>query len=153
MNEAVIEERILWKGYPSWRHFTWLYFFTIWTAARGIFLKYVEISGWEFWVLGALLLIGTVGVLRFWVQYILVPTRVVVKNGYSGKDIQDMDFQSLTDLEIQQGPLATFLGVGTVILKNQNAEQTIRLRGVSNPEVLVTKIRALLPPSSPVFGE
>ena len=54
-------------------------------------------------------------------------------------------------VEVMQGPLAKFLGIGTVVIQWHDPNRTLRFRGVKDPEIVETKLRALLPASSPVF--
>ena len=145
-------ERIIWKGYTSWRHFGWLYFFSVWTGVRGALLRWFEIPGWELWVVGGLVLLGVVVMVRYWVQYVLTSMRVIVRNGFSGKKMEDLEWNELSNLEIHQGPLGSFLNIGTLAMESQDREKRVRVRGVRDPEVLARKIYAGLPKASPVFS-
>jgi len=153
MNEAGDPERILWEGYPSWGQFTWLYFFSLWTGLRGVFLLRIGFSGWEMWMVGAGMLLGLVVVLRYWATYLLTSKRVVLRNGYSGKDIASVDFGMIKAVEVMQGPVSRILGIGTVVVRGQDSARSLRFRGIKDPEVLEAKLRALLPASSPVFTQ
>jgi membrane protein YdbS with pleckstrin-like domain len=55
-------------------------------------------------------------------------------------------------LEVMQGPLARFLGIGTVVIHCQDSSRTLKFRGIKDPEIVETKLRARLPASSPVFS-
>lgn len=151
MSEPGDSERILWMGYPSWGHFTWLYFFSLWTGLRGFFLLRIGFPGWEIWVVGAIILLGLVVVLRYWAKYLLTSKRVILRNGYSGKDMASVDFAEFKSVEVMQGPIARMLGIGTVVVQCEDSTRSVRFRGIKDPEVIETKLRALLPPSSPVF--
>jgi membrane protein YdbS with pleckstrin-like domain len=153
MNEPGDPERILWEGYPSWGQFSWLYFFSLWTGLRGFILVRVGFPGWEMWMVGAGMLLGLVVVLRYWAKYFLTSKRVLLRNGYSGKDIASVDFEMIKAVEVMQGPVARFLGIGTVVVRCDDSGRSLRFRGIKDPEVLATKLRALLPPSSPVFTQ
>ena len=48
---------------------------------------------------------------------------------------------------------AKFLGIGTVVVQCHDSNRTLRLRGIKDPEIVETKLRALLPASSPVFTQ
>ncbi|MBA3965230.1 MAG: PH domain-containing protein [Nitrospirales bacterium] len=146
-------ERILWESYPSWGQFTWLYFFSLWTGLRGFFLLRVGFPGWEMWFVGAGMLLGLVMVLRYWAKYLLTTKGVVLRNGYSGKDMASVDFEMFKSVEVMQGPIGRILGIGTLVVRCEDSGKSIRFRGIKDPEVLETKLRALLPPSSPVLTQ
>ena len=152
MNVSGDSERILWMGYPSWGQFSWLYFFSFWTGFRGLILERAGVSGWEMWVVGAGLLLGLVVVLRFWAKYLITSRRVLLRNGYSGKDMASVDLEMIKAVEVMQGPVARIFGIGTVVIRCQDSDRSLRFRGIKNAEVLETKLRALLPASSPVFS-
>ena len=151
MHDQGDSERVLWEGYPSWAQFGWLYFFSLWTGLRGLILVRAEIAGWEIWVVGAGVLLGLVVVLRYWAKYLLTSKRVVLRNGYSGKDMASVDFEMINAVEVMQGPVARILGIGTLVVRCQDSDRSLRFRGIKDPEILETKLRALLPATSPVF--
>ena len=153
MDEPGDSERILWEGYPSWRQFTWLYFFSLWTGLRAFILIRTGLNGWEMWIIGAGMLLGLVVILRNWAKYLLTTHRVVLRNGYSGKDMASVDFRMITAVEVVQGPVARILGIGTVVVQCQDSDRSLRFRGIKDPEILETKIKALLPASSPVVTQ
>jgi hypothetical protein len=103
------------------------------------------------WVVGAGMLLGLAVVLRYWAKYILTAKRVLLRNGYSGKDMASMDFGMINAVEVMQGPVARILGIGTLVVRCQDSNRSLRFRGIKDPEVLATKLRALLPATSPVF--
>ncbi|MEJ2231512.1 MAG: PH domain-containing protein [Nitrospirales bacterium] len=153
MHEAGDHERILWEGYPSWGQFSWLYFFSLWTGLRGLIFVRAQIPGWEIWVAGAGMLLGLVVVLRYWAKYILTSKRVLLRNGYSGKDMASVDFGMIKAVEVMQGPVARILGIGTLVVRCRDSNRSLRFRGIKDPEVLESKLRALLPATSPVFNQ
>lgn len=153
MNEPGDPERILWEGYPSWGQFSWLYFLSLWTGLRGLILGRAGFSGWEMWVVGAGMLLALVVVLRYWAKYFLTSKRVLLRNGYSGKDIASVDLGMIKAIEVMQGPVARIFEIGTVVVRCQDSDRSLRFRGIKDPEVLESKLRALLPPSSPVFTQ
>ena len=153
MDQQGNPERVLWEGYPSWRHFTWLYFFSAWTGLRGLILSRAGISGWELWMVGAGMLLGIVVILRYWAKYLLTSKRMLLRNGYSGKDIASVDFENIKAIEVMQGPMSKLLGIGTLTVLSQESGRSLRFRGIESPEILETKLRALLPASSPVFTQ
>ena len=146
-------EHILWEGYPSWGQFSWLYFLSLWTALRGIVFIRVGVPGWELWMVGAGFLLGVAVGLRYWAKYLITTRQVLIRNGYSGKTIRCANHDGIYSVEVMQGPLAKFLGIGTVVIQADDSNRTLRFRGVKNPEVVESKLRALLPASSPVFTQ
>jgi len=146
-------ERILWEAYPSWGQFSWLYFLSLWTALRGMIFFYAEVSGGEIWLVGAGLLLAVAVGLRYWAKYLITSRQVLIRNGYSGKTIRCANHDMIRTLEVMQGPLAKFLGIGTVVIQCHDSNQTLRFRGIKDPEIVETKLRALLPASSPVFTQ
>ncbi len=153
MSEHGTPERILWEGYSSWGQFSWLYFFSVWTASRGIIFAYGGVSGWVIWIVGAGILLVVVVVLRYWAKYLVTSRQVVIRNGYTGKTIRSVDHEKIDTVEVVQGPFANFLGIGSVVVQCRDPNQTLRLRGVKNPEILATKLRALLPVSAPIVSQ
>jgi len=146
-------ERIVWETYPSWGHFSWLYFLSLWTVSRGLIFRYAEVSGWMMWIVGAGLLLGVAAGLRYWAKYLISTRQVIIRNGYSGKTIRCASLDMIHSVEIMQGPLAKLLGIGTLVIQSHDSNRTLRFRGVKNPEIVGTKLRALLPASSPVFTQ
>ena len=153
MTDQEEPERILWEAYPSWGQFSWLYFLSLWTASRGMIFLYAEVPGWELWMVGAAFLLGVAAGLRYWAKYLISTRQVLIRNGYSGKTIRCANHDRIHSVEIMQGPLAKFLGIGTVVIRSHDSNRTLRFRGVKNPEIVGTKLRALLPASSPVFTQ
>ncbi len=153
MNEPADPERILWEGYPSWGQFSWLYFFSLMTGLRGLIFLQAGVSGWEMWIIGAVMLLGVVVILRYWAKYLITSKRVLLRNGYSGKDMAGVDLEMIKAIEVTQGPVAGVLGIGTVEVQCQDSNRSLRFRGIKDPDVLETKLRALLPASSPVFTQ
>ena len=136
-----------WSAFPSWKHFIWLYMFTAMAGVRGFILLRSETSGWEFWFGGAALLLVCVGTLRRWARYILTPHRLIVRNGYTGREIETLPLDRITDVTIEQGPVARFFDIGTVVLRTHTDDPGVVLRGVPEPEVLKIRIDALKPRS------
>lgn len=102
---------------------------------------------------GVAILLGLVIALRYWAKYIVTTQRVLLKNGYSGKELESMEIRTIKKVELDQGPVAGFLGIGTVVVKEQGTDRSLRFRGVANPDVPMTKLQALLPVSPDVVNE
>jgi len=148
--DETVCETVRWSAYPSWAHFTWLYAFSLLAGARGLLLLRLDVSGWEVWVGGAAILLGCVAVMRRWAQYILTSRRIIVRNGYTGRDIQAFALDTLSDLAVEQGPIARFFEIGTIVIRSLSGDQVISLRGVRDPEVIKTRIEALRPAVNPL---
>ena len=134
-----------WSAYPSWRQFTWLYFFSLMSGLRGwLFLRF-GVSGGEVWVAGAAILLVCAAILRHWAQYSLTSQRVIVKNGYTGREIHAMAINDIREVTIKQGPIAQFMGIGTLVIHSMRGDRLLSLRGISDPEVTKTRIEALMP--------
>ena len=98
------------------------------------------------------MLLGLAMVLRYWAKYLLTSKRVILRNGYSGKDMASVEFEKFKSVEVMQGPVSRFMGIGTLVVQCEDSGR-LRFRGIKDPEVIETKLRALLPPSSPVLTQ
>ena len=134
-----------WSAYPSWKQFTWLYFLSLMSGLRGGLLLWFEMSGGEMWIGGAAVLLVCVAILRYWAQYSLTSHRVIVRNGYTGRKIHAVAISDIREVTITQGFIAQFMGIGTLVFHSTSGDQLLSLRGISDPEILKTRIEALLP--------
>lgn len=134
-----MKESILWSGYPSWRQFSWLYLMAGLVAWRGWLFWRFGFSGWIGWAVGAVVLLGIAVVIRRWGHYEILSTRLVVRNGYTGREVGRMDFSDVEQVEIRQGPIASLFGIGTVIALSSR-RPTLRFRGVDDPEGVKRRI-------------
>ena len=137
------DETVRWSAYPSWAHFTWLYCFSLVVGGRSLLALRWGMSGWGVWLGGATALLLCVVVLRRWAQYCVTSRRVLVKNGYTDRDIQALALDDIVDVTVNQGPIAQFFDIGTVVIKSASGDQVLSLRGVHEPEVIKTRIDAL----------
>lgn len=104
-------------------------------------------------MLGAGFLLGVAAILRYWAKYLITSSQVIIQNGYSGKTIRCASHDIIHSVEVMQGPLAKIFGIGTVVIHCHDSNQTLRFPGIKDPEIVETKLRALLPASSPVFTQ
>lgn len=150
-----IQEPIFWQAFPSWGQFSWLFLFSLLAAWRGILFLRVGMPGWEMWVVGSLLLLVVAAIIRKWAHYILTTNRIIIQNGYTGKAIDEVELKNIKTIEVSQGPVARFWGIGTIMIRCHDTGKEIRLRGVDDPEVVETKIRAQMSmtPSEPPLEE
>lgn len=135
-------ERIVWESYPSWRQFSWLYLISLLVAWRAVLFRRFDLPGWEAWLGGALALLVCAAILRRWAHYELTPARVIVRNGYTGREIGAIGLERIREVEIRRGPIAKLLGIGTLVIKS-DGERALRLRGVADPDVVKTRIDAI----------
>ena len=138
-------ETVRWSAYPSWCQFTWLYFLSLMADLRGWLVLRFGVSGGEVWVAGAAILLVCVAILRYWAHYSLPSHRVIVRNGYTGREIHAMAFSDIREVTIAQGPLAQFMGIGTLVLHSMSGDRLLSLRGISDSGVIKTRIEALMP--------
>lgn len=138
-------ETVRWTAYPSWRQFTWLYSLSLMAGLRGWLVLRFGVSGGEAWLVGAAGLLVCVAVLRHWAQYSLTSHRVIVRNGYTGREIHALAISDIREVTISQGPLAQFMGIGTLVIHSKSGDRLLSLRGISDPEVIKARIEALRP--------
>lgn len=110
-----MKDSILWADYPSWRQFSWLYLMAGLMAGRAWLFWKFGFSGWIGWTVGAAVLLGTAAIIRCWAHYEILSTRLVVRNGYTGHEIGGVKLTEVEQVEIRQGPIASQLGIGTVV--------------------------------------
>ena len=137
------QEKILWQAYVSWNQFAWLYLVSLITALRGAILKLFDVRGWEAWFIGAVALVVCAVVLRYWVRYAITSHRVVITNALTGQEIQSMALEDIGEIDVQQGLIAWFLGIGTLVLRSARGDQVMRLRGIHDPEAAQKHLQAV----------
>ena len=137
--------RLLWQGYPAWSKFAWLYLASFVAGFRGLRILWQGATGWEGWVAGALALLVCAACLRRWAQYLIFSNGVVMRNGYTGKDIQTVTLDDIAEITLSQGPIARFLNIGTLEVHSKSGTSSLLLQGVSDPEVIKTRLEACRP--------
>lgn len=141
----IIDETAVWTAYPSWGQFAWLYFISLLAGLRGLLYLLFDLAGWEGWVGGAAALLVCAALLRRWGRYTLTSSRVVVSNGYTGREIQAVALDDIKEITIRQGPVARLLGIGTVVIRSLSGEKVLRLRGIKDPESVKGRIQEMRP--------
>lgn len=136
------DHRMLWEAYPAWAQFIWLYLLSALTALRGALLFRFGMDGWQMWIVGAGLLIACAVILRRWAHYELTRDELTVRNGYTGREIQSLPLHDVGDITVQQGIVAEFFGIGTLVIRSCTTDRLLFLRGVVNPETMKLRIRA-----------
>ena len=140
---AEAEEPVLWQTYVSWNQFAWLYLVSLFTALRGALLWQAAIPGWEMWVIGAVALVIVTLALRYWVRYVATSQRVLIKNAFTGREIQAMAIENISEATINQGPIAWLLGIGTIVFKSTRGDEVMQFRGVRDPESTLQHIQTV----------
>lgn len=92
---------------------------------------------------GATALLVCAATLRRWAQYSVTSYRVIVSNGCTGREIQTLPLDDLSEIVILRDPIAQFFNTGTIVLQSISGDSTLSLRGVRNPKVIKTRIEAL----------
>lgn len=135
-------DRMVWEAYPAWAQFSWLYLLSTLTALRGALLFRFGVDGWQMWIVGAGLLIACAAILRRWAHYELTSDALTVRNGYTGREIQSIPLHDVSDITVQQGIVAGFFGIGTVVIRSRTTDRLLFLRGVVDPETIKHRIQA-----------
>jgi len=137
------EPRVVWEAYPSWAQFAWLYLLSAVSALRGALFFKFGVGGWEMWVLGSGILLICAAILRRWAHYELTRDEIMVRNGYTGGEIQSIPLNDVGEVEVQQGVIADFLGIGRLVVRPRSHDRLLSLRGVSDPEEIKIRIKAM----------
>ena len=136
------DDRMIWEAYPAWAQFSWLYLMSALTALRGALLFRFGVDGWQMWIVGAALFIAWAAILRRWAHYELKRDGLTVRNGYTGREIQSMPLHDVSDIAVQQGIVAGFFGIGTLVVHSRTKGRPLFLRGVVDPDALKQRILA-----------
>lgn len=107
-----------------------------------LFLRF-GVSGGDVWLASAAILLVCAVILRYRAQYSLTSHRVIVRSGYTGREIHAMAISDIREVTITPGRLAQFLGIGTLVLHSMNGDRLLSLCGISDPEVIKARIEAL----------
>lgn len=134
---------VLWSEYPSWRQFSWLYLMAALTAWRAWLFWRFDVPGWGGWAFGSLALLGIAALIRHWALYEIFPTRLVVRNGYTGHEISQVELSQIDQVKIRQGKVASLLSIGTVVVLS-GEQPALRLRGVNDPEEVKRRIESAI---------
>ncbi len=136
------KELVLWEGGAAWSQFIWLYLIVGIMLLRVALLVRSSLSGWSGWLVGAVTLLGTAAALRRWGRYVVTSRRVVLRNGWTGRDIQSIAYREIREISIKQGPVADLMGIGTVVIQSRQDDVVIQFRGVLDPEDVKRRIQA-----------
>jgi membrane protein YdbS with pleckstrin-like domain len=142
MTEKNDREPIVWESYPSWRQFSWLYLISAIVAWRALLFREINETVAQSWMIGAIVLVACAAILRRWGHYEVTAEQVRIRNGYTGRTISAIPVWQIQEVEVWRGPVARLFGIGTVLIREGDG-QTLRFRGVAEPEVVKARIEAL----------
>ena len=137
------EDQPDWEAYPSRVQFSWLYLLSALSALRGAMFYRIGVGGWEMWMVGAGMLVGCAAILRRWAHYEITRDQIIVRNGYTGREIQSILLIDIREVMVRQGIIARFFGTGTLDIHSRTNDRLLSLRGVSDPEEVKIRIEAL----------
>ncbi|MBI4000537.1 MAG: PH domain-containing protein [Nitrospira defluvii] len=143
-NATFGKETVLWEGYAARSQFIWLYLVVAMMMIRVAVLVRSAMSGWGGWLVGAITLLGTAATLRRWGRYVVTSRRVVLRNGWTGHDIQSIDYPEIRKVSVKQGLLDDLMGIGTVVIQSRQDDMVIHFRGVLDAEEVKQRIQAAL---------
>ena len=95
-------------------------------------------------MIGAIALLVCVVLLRRWAHYIVTSQRLIIENGFNDQVIQEIPITRITEITLKQGPIAEFFQIGTLSIQSSKEDQPLTFQGVKNPEVLKTRIEAMM---------
>ena len=81
-------------------------------------------------------------VLRSWVRYVATSQRVLIKNVFTGRQIQTMDWEHISEIFLKQGLIAWILGIGTIVFKSRG-DELMQFRGVHDLEATFRLIQTV----------
>lgn len=143
--DPIRQEQVIWQSYPAWSQFTWLYLLSALTALRGVLYVSFGVPGSWAWFAGAVVLLLCVVLIRRWACYVITPSKVAIRSGYSGRETEAIAHRDIQSVAVKQGPIAGLFGIGTVLIYAADGERWIRFRGIKDPEVVQKRIDALRP--------
>jgi membrane protein YdbS with pleckstrin-like domain len=143
MENRQLERPVVWEAFPSWAQFSWLYLLSAISALRAALFHRFGVGGWEMWVIGAGILLACAALLRHWAHYELTRDQIMVRNGYTGHEIQSILLSDIRKVTVRQGFAARFFGIGTLVIHSRTVDRMLSLRGVCDPEEVKIRIEAL----------
>ena len=142
VDKAQQDRQIVWETFPSWAQFSWLYLVSAVSALRGAMLFRFGVEGWEMWVIGTGILLVCAVILRRWAHYELTRERIIIRNGYTGREISSVPLADVRAVAVQQGLVADFFGIGTLTISSSSTDRLVSLRGIRDPEDVKIRIEA-----------
>jgi len=83
--------------------------------------------------------------LRRWAVYSFTSRRLLVRNGYTGREIVALPLERVGEVDMQQGPIARMTGIGTIVVRDTSGAEALRFRGIGDAQVIKTRIVAMKP--------
>jgi uncharacterized membrane protein YdbT with pleckstrin-like domain len=130
-------------------HCTWPYLVSAVSALRGAPFYRLNVGGWEIWIIGDGLLLTCAATLRRGAHYELTSKQLVVRNGFTGHEIQSIPLSDVSDVVVRQGIVAGFFGIGTVFVRVRSTDRLLSLGGVNDPDAVKIRIET---PASKLHG-
>ena len=84
---------------------------------------------------------------RIMTRYKITDEKIIIVHGFIKQDKKNVYFHPLAfvpDLNIKQGRIQRFLGIGTVYLKSGGAENTFEIKDVNHPAKVLELIENLI---------
>jgi membrane protein YdbS with pleckstrin-like domain len=142
VDQAQTDRQILWEAFPSWAQFSWLYLLSAVSALRGAMFFRFGVEGWEMWMVGSGMLLLCAVMVRRWAHYELTAKRIIVRNGYTRREIQSVPLTDIREVTVHQGIVAGFFGIGTLTISSSSTDRLVSLRGIRDPEEVKIRIQA-----------
>jgi membrane protein YdbS with pleckstrin-like domain len=136
------DRHIVWETFPSWAQFTWLYLLSAVTALRGALLFRFGVEGWQMWIIGTGILLLCGAIVRRWAHYELTHERIIIRNGYTGREISSVPLADVRAVAVHQGLVADFFGIGMLTISSSSTDRLVSLRGIPDPEEVKIRIQA-----------
>ncbi len=144
MNAVPADEPVVWSGQPAWSSYILLWIFAVVFAVRAV--AFAGLGRWEsagFQVVVIAFLSAIAWFLRRTTRYRITRRAIYRTQGILGKTEQSFSIESVSKVSKQQGPLERLFGSGTVMIHLKSGVRE-RLSGVKDPDVVCSKITALL---------
>jgi hypothetical protein len=135
----------LWRGRPAWTEYIFLWFFSVMALTRAAFSSWIEDPvSFSIFAGGSAAFVGLAWFLRSTTEYVLTRQAVYRSAGFFGRGRRAIPIGTIASVEIEQGPLDRLFGIGAVVVEIKETGRRERLRGVPEPDVVRSKISALL---------
>jgi membrane protein YdbS with pleckstrin-like domain len=141
------DRRVVWEGRPAWSEYIFLWFFALVSAIRALlifFLPMGDPGSGVIYALGVGLFIGLALFFQRTNRYVITRAAVHRAAGFLGRGEKIIPLKKIAAATVEQGPLDRLFGIGNVVLRFKEGERNETMRGVRDPEVVCTKIEALL---------
>ena len=139
------DRSLVWKGQPAWSEYLFLWFVASVSALRALLIFSTEDPGSGLiYTFGVGLFIGLALFLRRTSRYAVTRAAVHRAAGILGQTEKIVPLKKIASASVEQGPLDSLFGIGTILLHLKEGERSEPLRGIRDPDVVCRKIEALL---------